>query len=611
MCGIFFSCSSSNPQIPDATLVQNLKSRGPDGFDVIQRVVPRHRPRDIATKEYHLVFLSTVLALRGDHIVKQPLVDDVSGSIFCWNGEAWKIGDEPVGGNDAEAVFKLFLGCIGAVTSGDGTNIEDYHTSTSVLRAAIRSISGPFSFVFYDATFQRIFYGRDPLGRRSLLLKKNSSEELMISSISGESPIEVWEEIEADGIYMLDLKTTLPSTKANDLAITFLPWLSSIPNTNLLSLPAERKRTAAAVKQSDLVIEGPFPSMNRTIPSKIPDPLGVDSIPVSDLHHNLHSSLLHRAKDIPTPPSTSQGSTRLAVLFSGGLDCTLLARLLHDILPPTEPIDLLNVAFENPRVVAAAAAATARTVSHPTDPSDPISPYSTCPDRMTGLTSHSSLQHTCPTRSWRFISIDVPYSETLCHRTKILSLMRPHATEMDFSIACALYFAGRGQGTIYDRESAISKHYTTPARVLFSGLGADELFGGYTRHATAFGRRGYEGLLDELALDFSRLGRRNLGRDDRVIAHWGREVRYPYLDEEVVRWALRLPVWEKCGFGGDERRGSGEGEERLESGKRVLRLLARRLGMEGVAREKKRAIQFGARTAKMVSGRSKGTQIVS
>ena len=96
-----------------------------------------------------------------------------------------------------------------------------------------------------------------------------------------------------------------------------------------------------------------------------------------------------------------------------------------------------------------------------------------------------------------------------------------------------------------------------------------------------------------------------------MIAHWGREARYPYLDEEVVRWALRLPVWEKCGFRGDERGGLGEGEERLEPGKRVLRLLARRLGMEGVAREKKRAIQFGARTAKMVSGRSKGTQVVS
>ena len=78
-------------------------------------------------------------------------------------------------------------------------------------------------------------------------------------------------------------------------------------------------------------------------------------------------------------------------------------------------------------------------------------------------------------------------------------------------------------------------------------------------------------------------------------------MRYPYLDEGLVRWALKLPVWEKCGFG------QSAGEEGLEPGKKVLRLVAWRLGMRGVAREKKRAIQFGARTAKMERGRVRGT----
>jgi len=203
-----------------------------------------------------------------------------------------------------------------------------------------------------------------------------------------------------------------------------------------------------------------------------------------------------------------------------------------------------------------------------------------------------------------------------------VSLIYPHNTEMDLSIAYALYFAARGPGS----KQVL---YTCPARVLLSGLGADELFGGYVRHATAFSRQGYAGLVDELLLDVGRLGKRNLGRDDRAMSHWSKEVRFPYLDERLVKWAIQTPAWEKCDFE------NGEDMTGVEACKRVLRLLALELGMESVAREKKRAvclptqptnprklvlrlvkltpqqIQFGARTAKMESGRVKGTALIS
>jgi asparagine synthetase B (glutamine-hydrolysing) len=162
--------------------------------------------------------------------------------------------------------------------------------------------------------------------------------------------------------------------------------------------------------------------------------------------------------------------------------------------------------------------------------------------------------------------------------------MHPHNTEMDLSIALALYFASRGQGSCEVGTAHPAQPYKTGARVLLSGLGADELFGGYARHAAAFARNGYPGLLEELKLDVGRLGRRNLGRDDRVMAHWGREVRFPYLDEGLVKWAVECPVWQKCYFSTDET------HDGIEPGKRVLRLLAEDLGMTSVAREKKRAV---------------------
>jgi len=151
--------------------------------------------------------------------------------------------------------------------------------------------------------------------------------------------------------------------------------------------------------------------------------------------------------------------------------------------------------------------------------------------------------------------------------------------------------------------------YRTRARVLVSGLGADELFAGYTRHNNAFMRQGYVGLIEELDLDFQRIGRRNLGRDDRIMSYWAREVRYPYLDGEFLEYALALNVWEKCGFGQED---STAKISAVEPAKKVLRILAIKLGLTGVAHEKKRAIQFGARTAKMETGRGKrkGTDVL-
>ena len=52
--------------------------------------------------------------------------------------------------------------------------------------------------------------------------------------------------------------------------------------------------------------------------------------------------------------------------------------------------------------------------------------------------------------------------------------------------------------------------------------------------------------MNELTMDLDRLPSRNLGRDDRIVADHGKEVRLPFLDEDVVRFCSSIAVHEKC-----------------------------------------------------------------
>jgi asparagine synthetase B (glutamine-hydrolysing) len=121
---------------------------------------------------------------------------------------------------------------------------------------------------------------------------------------------------------------------------------------------------------------------------------------VDILRHHLTEALKLRILNIPEPPRSpdpqSDIDIRVAVLFSGGLDCTILARLADQVLPSSQGIDLINVAFQNARDAAA----------NP-DGSDIITnrPYEACPDRKTGRKAFAELKAASPLRYWRFIAV--------------------------------------------------------------------------------------------------------------------------------------------------------------------------------------------------------------
>ncbi|KAK3856966.1 hypothetical protein Pcinc_036749 [Petrolisthes cinctipes] len=216
------------------------------------------------------------------------------------------------------------------------------------------------------------------------------------------------------------------------------------------------------------------------------------------------------------------------------------------------------------------------------------------PDRISGRQCWRELQQLRPQRTWNFVQIDVTREEVQSARmSTIRHLLHPNTSVLDDSIGCALWFAARGIGTLN------GKHYTSPARVVLSGVGADEQLGGYSRHRSAFEAGGWSALINEVETEMTRIHSRNLGRDNRILAHHGRAPRLPYLDEDVVNFLNQLPIWTKANL--NLRRGVGE--------KLLLRVAATHLQLHTPATLPKRAIQFGSRIAKMENTREKGGDV--
>jgi len=114
-----------------------------------------------------------------------------------------------------------------------------------------------------------------------------------------------------------------------------------------------------------------------------------------------------------------------------------------------------------------------------------------------------------------------------------------------------------------------------------AGQGADELFGGYHRYLTEYVRGGVKAVQKSMFHDFVMSYETNFQRDNPVCAFHKVELRLPYTDREVVRFALSLPVNLKILSSDDHLR------------KRVLRHVARNLGIpEFIAERTKKAVQY-------------------
>ena len=175
--------------------------------------------------------------------------------------------------------------------------------------------------------------------------------------------------------------------------------------------------------------------------------------------------------------------TGVGVLFSGGVDCSLIAAIVDRLLPDDVAVDLLNVAFQpiqksNEEQVAVK---NFKKKEKTTDRGGAVKKANDydVPDRRTGLNAWRELKSINSNRLWRFVVIDVPFDElTRMKRERISKLIYPLRTILDDSIGCATWFSARGRGNLVGNEGCDLDAFESSARVLFIGSGADEQLGG-------------------------------------------------------------------------------------------------------------------------------------
>lgn len=331
----------------------------------------------------------------------------------------------------------------------------------------MKQIQGPYSLIYFNGRTMRLYFARDSLGRQTLLIGSHQNVIHITSVASKAFGVGSFAEVPPIGIFCLDL-----SNSEDDLDIRLHTWQDLSTHEHF----TEQLRTAEELLCCKILVAGnlePFwmTTDGRSIGYSFQATLNEHSnksplelLTILSQDKNVASNcdelieLLTRsvrARVEATPPfckncikSTNEvhcSHPKIGILFSGGIDCSILAILANKFIDKSNAIDLLNVSFE-------------KIVRNRTQ-NQPHETYET-PDRLTSRETLNELMKLCPERKWNLIEVNVTRDELKdALERRISDLCYPLNSVLDESLGAALWFAASAKGQL------ISTDYESPSRV--------------------------------------------------------------------------------------------------------------------------------------------------
>jgi len=240
-----------------------LQRRGPDAVNQI----------DMISDFSQMSLIGSILHIRGALPIPQPL--SIGSDLLLFNGEIFN-GIDCEDQNDTLVLAQLLSRC----------------NSEPEILSVMEKIHGPWAFVYWKDSLKTLFFGRDRMGRRSMLYSYQNNM-FSLSSVPVKESVFRWKDLPTTGIFSLNLIGTDSETNHGMLRIS--PWKIKIRPSKYV-LPPE-----GASKESII----PTPEEWNELSDK--------------MYSVLFAGMQRHIKARP-----SQIGSVVALLFSGGVDSSVL-----------------------------------------------------------------------------------------------------------------------------------------------------------------------------------------------------------------------------------------------------------------------------------------------